>query len=427
VIAALLAITVSLAACGPTAGRGGDATTGPSATPKAAHLPTLLAYDITGDNGGTSTGVGNLAAFDPTTGHMRWRQTVPAPTSQPIVGESALYITQASDAANGGASASPASNGNGYSENLEALSLGNGAPLWSVTLNNQIGPIAERQGVLYASAPFADFEHPVPVGLVVAFDAANGAQRWATRLTAGAISGEVFTPSAIFILATNPFGANGQATAAVVALRPSDGHILWTTPQPNVAHAQTQLLADGGRVYVVAAPSNTTSPVASAQIDALDGGSGRGLWSQAYDNVITHVAVVATNGALYLPLAPPSPGEMVTALRGSDGSTQWSAPVNAAIYTLVVSQGAVYVNGITGDTNQSKLYAFALNGAPQWNIMLSEGFVFKATANAQTLYLAATPRYGTASNALEARAAARGALEWRQTITGSVSSLALTA
>lgn len=295
------------------------------------------------------------------------------------------------------------------------------------TLNNQFTPIAEQQGVLYTFASSLSFAHPVPPGLVVAFNATTGAQLWATPVAIGTVMNIMMVSGVLFIeSSTAPFET--QHTFSIVAMRPSDGHILWNSPQPAVISSISQMLFDSERLYLIAGPPNQPNPlgaVQTTQIVALDQATGRREWGRSYDNVVSHVAVVIGNDVICLALALPNGSEAVTAISDRDGSIFWTRDISDTIEALAAGPNAVYVDTL-GNTLNGQLFAYALlSGDPLWNIALVNQYIPFVYIASGVIYIATANDSAGDTSTLDARNASTGALLWRLGVTGEVLSMAL--
>jgi len=378
-----------------------------------------------------------VTALTATTGKVRWRQSGDITGASLVTGDGALYVAVTNGSPNVDLptpSVTPRPFAPG--ETLQAIRLDNGATRWNVTLNNQFIPFAERRGVLYTYVLSANAQVPISHSLVVAFNANTGAQLWATALT-GTISGQplLAQDSLAIIMASAPDANNGnQMTPSAVSLRLSDGHVLWTITGSERVGPSAQTLTDGGLLYSIGpsvAPADPNATIMTYQIRAFNLATGQLQWTQTYPDVGLAPMVVAKGVICFL--AFPTGGASLNAIRGSDGARLWSVPVASTSGELAISQSAIEVMSgqLSGAPVRGQVSAYALaTGATMWRATIAEGLATDATATDGALYLATTVIDNAGApdtSAAEARNATTGALEWRQPITGSVSSLTLSA
>jgi outer membrane assembly lipoprotein YfgL len=144
-------------------------------------------------------------------------------------------------------------------------------------------------------------------GTVVALDAASGREQWRAGVGAPLAAG---------------VGSDGTTSAVVtranevVAL--AGGRVLWRQPLP--AQAFTAPLVAGGRVFVLAGDRSVT---------ALDGQTGRRLWSQSRPGeplVLRQAGVILAVGDTLVV----GQGGRLAGLNPLNGSVRWEAPIATA-------------------------------------------------------------------------------------------------
>lgn len=108
-----------------------------------------------------------------------------------------------------------------YIDQLSALNVTTGAPLWTTQIVDRLTKIIEYHGVLYANAfTFANDQE----NYVLAFDAATGKQLWQTTLAAPTSAVEYV--DTVFAMNQGVLFAAFKGNA-LFALQASDGRLLW--------------------------------------------------------------------------------------------------------------------------------------------------------------------------------------------------------
>jgi len=140
-------------------------------------------------------------------------------------------------------------------------------------------------------------------GLYYALDPKTGDLLWQTQVGPGSSMGGMQWGSAsdgqrIYVQVTNyfqqptPMGTNAGYWAA---LDPATGAVLWRSGDPNGSFAMGAVTAANGVVYV---PSMSSNSAADPTMLALDGASGRPLWSFAAGSSVIAGASIA-DGVVY--------------------------------------------------------------------------------------------------------------------------------
>jgi outer membrane protein assembly factor BamB len=142
--------------------------------------------------------------------------------------------------------------------------------------------------------------------------------------------------------------ATSPVKVTVVAMSASTGQQLWqssliTLPAENVGDAR--IVSGGSTLYVsISAPQtqgpNVTSAKGNGRIIAVDAEKGKVRWTAGIDGAIIQHLTTAANGDLYMQV-----DNQVEALNGMTGRRLWSASTdtNYQLTQLVVTKGAVYV------------------------------------------------------------------------------------
>ena len=131
------------------------------------------------------------------------------------------------------------------------------------------------------------------------------------------------------------------ATLTVEAMHTSNGQSVWQTPMLtgilDLSMQNTTIVSAGSMIFVTV--SKVQEGGQKGQVIALDAHDGQVLWKSTLDGARI-LQSVAANGALYLKV-----DERVEALDGSSGKHLWSAPTDANYHigALVPTDKALYV------------------------------------------------------------------------------------
>ena len=224
-----------------------------------------------------------------------------------------------------------------------AFSAATSAPLWKCHLfAQQAGVFAVSGGVVYVgnalqAAPF------------YALSAATGKVLWQMN-PPGAIGFKVLVQDGVVFAESQSAGLH----YTLMALRGSDGHVLWQDAQ-SPALQLSELLGTGtGVVYIRQALGQDPDFPSSSKLLALDAGSGRVLWTAtlAGSDGAAASAPVENNGVLYVETSRGG----VYALRANSGVQLWhiAGPQGAipgspyVILRPIVANGLVYAGGFEG-------------------------------------------------------------------------------
>jgi outer membrane protein assembly factor BamB len=254
---------------------------------------------------------------------------------------------------------------------VHALDAASGAKRWSTQTDGAIDGAAAGVGDLVLTATEA--------GTAYALDARTGAVAWKTTLPAGVTRSVTASAGTVFV------GAKGM----LVALRLSDGSILWQAPVATTGDCGTPTVADG--LVFDSTGLDGTDPAAKGVV-ALDAATGAVRWRyasptqrQAYTPGVrdgrafvvaedgTVVALDAATGAVVwttktgavneaLPALAgglvyvPTNGHTLVTLDAATGAMGWQAPIMGVPYAPVVAHGLVLVG-----TSVGVLYAIGGN------------------------------------------------------------------
>jgi len=287
--------------------------------------------------------------------------------------------------------------------------------------------------------------------LVLAYNAATGAQRWvASPLADGSIAqfqAVAVSPDSMTVYITGRldfFGGHAAKSYDTIALNAATGATKWNTNTkfpPHVFHTITSIAVspDGSTVFI-AGSSGTV---------AYDAATGAQLWldayKQAYDRSRVSLAVSPDSATVYVTSGSNAPGSVphywTAALDATTGARVWQATyhgpgTNAGTTAIALSPdgSAVYVTGSVGQASGLNEYATigydAATGHQLWLANYRTAKVddnatgLAVSADGSTVYVTGTSiaNYNTpADYATVAYRASRGAQLWsaRYAVTGA--------
>ena len=169
--------------------------------------------------------------------------------------------------------------------------------------------------------------------------------------------------------------ATGGPAATVVALRPSDGAVLWQY-QPQ------------GIIQQFTAGSGFVSFFIDGALVTLRGSDGTRLWQQGFQGYAARSLKIA-DGVVYIDDAQQSSTfQEVLALRGSDGTRLWQQSVEQGQQQLLAVDSAGAYLSITDANNNESLKALrASDGTLLWQKSLNNANGLTVLADDDTLYL----------------------------------------
>ncbi|MEV4378571.1 PQQ-binding-like beta-propeller repeat protein [Streptosporangium sp. NPDC049644] len=204
-------------------------------------------------------------------------------------------------------------------------------------------------------------------GRLVALDAATGRMRWSRRIDV--YSDLVVAAGRLYVWTRNPAWS---VSAEVVALNGASGKRLWSfqpegdvlNPDPVLVGEVVHVGSDHGMVY------------------ALDATSGAQKWRLRAGGGQDHTHLVRAGGVVY---AASTDGE-VHALEGSSGKVRWSSGLDGPVdFRPVVAGGAVYLGNKDGTTyaldaaTGTRLWSFQTEGDRpgfKWDVAVAQGLVY---------------------------------------------------
>ena len=329
----------------------------------------------------------------PKPGTLLWR-------SQPLVnGESVLGLVPA-----GGVICV----GDGFG-NIYGLNAASGRTLWRRTFrDNSSGylPLAAAGGRVFA----------VGSGRVAALSAATGQQLWSVP-AAGVEPGFPPRLPTYFVVYTTGVVCVLDARGNVAGLDPRTGRTMWHRPPPRSAGFAAGAAADNGVLYA----AETTG---KGGVTALDVRTGRLRWAAPAPSVASTLLVLDSVIA-GTPTASPSydAGQLTFALDKATGRPLWRANFDTQTYSSIAGEGdRVYVHvdllagAVTEGTAISALAA--RSGRRLWRD------TFPSQSTGGTIAAAGGLLYaGFREGILRALSPATGAVIWRRSTSGEVTSI----
>lgn len=242
-----------------------------------------------------------IAALNPATGRRRWRFELPDSKGLPSVSltaedNDAVYATGLTAV------------GGKPRFYILAIDVANGERRWAAYFppSAAIGPLSAGDGIVCALSGMSP-------GRLIALDARTGSHKWTTKagvapplradIANGVICGSVATES---------------NTSSVVALRVSDGSVLWNV---DVGGNLLGTVSDGHTAYASTSdgPSQDGMP---GDLVALDARTGKTLWKRHYPSG-PPAGLVPTGAVLY---AATGTGDL-HAMNATTGSVLWSRKI----------------------------------------------------------------------------------------------------
>jgi outer membrane protein assembly factor BamB len=348
----------------------------------AAHAGDMLYVgSVQVGSGGSPTG--KLTGLFASTGQAHWQVSVPSARAVPLAASSDAVYTQIVDTR----SAPP-------QITLEEQRANDGTPLWSDAQSASANPLAtlgDNALYLFTVNPAVPTATTPPTYALVAVNAHDGKTLWQLALQSPPTTGSApLLDGGVLYLAEQYFAAPGQAsspTSTILAVRASDGKVLWhaAPPEPgaagnvvvsgglvcfgydlvdgsggglaalhaadgslawhvSVAGAPLQLAAGNGMLF--AQDTSQSDQAVTASLHAYDAGTGKTVFDRPFPalpgqllpNGGGPVPQVA-GGAIYLVdaavssqagAAPAQPQliTLVMALRVNDGSLEWSRAID---------------------------------------------------------------------------------------------------
>ena len=354
----------------------------------------------------------DLYAVRLSNGRMLWRQRFgPQDGVFPLADERVLYL--------GSGSEQPGGQGR-----IAALRASDGQVIWRSALQaGAVVPLVASGNAVFVEAlsPATDAVPPYQPDAIEALRASDGALLWKVPETSGAWA--TLGNGVLYLTPIIQGATPSQTTYLLVALDTSTGKLLWqiTLPRPQ-SYYQAAVLSNG---VLFMTPQQTTlhgSTPATALL-AVRASNGQVLWQATTPGLARGSPVVVADGAVcYLADAPFSPASGIVALHTQDGSLSWQFfSQSSQPFLLLPSGGVLYALSETLQTTsyQERLDAYAMSdGSHLSRIPLpsSDGLGLMQVADGVFYGVVDTPN-ATAALVISLKAS-DGSLNWRYQIAG---------
>ena len=257
----------------------------------------------------SSSGNGRLYAFGAATGTQLWTTLLSAgPVNPPTMQNGLIYVA----------------NEGGSNPGIYALDAVTGAKIWDAAIATPQAlqaPAVANEIVYVGGDP--------PANTVFAYDAVSGALMWSA---AAAIDRSATVANGLVYW--------GNSSGVIRALDAISGKSAWTrlTAPTSGTVGSSPVMADG-TLYVAA----------SNKIFALDGSTGKPVWSTSLSGTVFSASPAVANGVVFVCFDSSTAG-VVQALDAAKGTLLWSGtlPLNEGFSSPVVAHGVLCVGGSSG-------------------------------------------------------------------------------
>jgi serine/threonine protein kinase/outer membrane protein assembly factor BamB len=352
----------------------------------------------------------SVYAFRAGDGRLRWRHALPCPLSAPVAADSGTIYAYTVPCKHGGSTLYALRTSDGallWQAPLATpwvASPAGGAPIPGH------GPVpVAAHGVLYlGSGNFESGTYPSPgFSAVDALSASDGHRLWHAQFAGlgGAPAPLLIGGVVCFVEPEEQVSSAIPANLVgleVYGLSAQDGHVLWQSsavdPSSTWSSTYFSLVTDGTVLYLEFAQSNFNSPWSQQYVVlALRGSDGHVLWQQPQLPGLG--SVVVTDGKLFgvaTPFDRSAPGTPF-ALQASTGNVLWDVDSARSSGAAITMAGG---NVILGTTDGSVIALRPSDGHTLWQARVTGGAVYDLTANAVTVYVSSVGGYLDAFDAL---------------------------
>jgi len=238
---------------------------------------------------------------------------------------------------------------------IAALRTSDGKTLWTTPPVGQFfapgqlfSPVVSNGTVYAESLEIGDptgRTPPTPTTSIIAWRASDGTQLWKHVLGAGVVpsgpGGLTASAHAVYTATTvaSP-GPSGPPSGAIIALDPASGMQQWRADASGVVQG---LFATESAVYAAALSFNPLIPSSppTATMSAYGPSDGKQIWTHPVLNGILQGHFEATSSSIYLPVISkgggPEPAGVFDALSATDGSVQWTSPIDGYLSTWLAA------------------------------------------------------------------------------------------
>ena len=317
--------------------------------------------------GQSRAGQVTLHTVDARDGTERWQTTLNGVfQGQPLLADGLVVVAvdlfQTSSAADGPA-ATPRSNGDARPGLVLALDAATGAERW----RRSLGPVGTQDPMYHDGVIYLMDNVGTPYGL----DIRTGEIVW-SGVNIPPVGGDAFSPYGVTFSSVAIAGNRlivSSASGYTYAYRLDGDDVAWVWPDPSTTDPNQVVatnvaglgpVVSDGRVFLVAADSPSASSVVAVDLD-----SGTELWRQPAGERQFQPGLIATSAGIVLDVTDAYPGSTIQALSADRGETLWTLsttqPVNQA---PTIAGDLAYVAGGDGTVT-----AYGLrDGQPVWQI-----------------------------------------------------------
>lgn len=328
------------------------------------------------DSIGGYTGV--LQKLDARSGGLAWQFPVTGSPSPATVAGDTVYLT--------------AMGRYQQDSQLFALNAATGATRWRYTTSAQLGG-EDPRNIEQGLAPIVSGSLVSVVSTIrdyrgfaiqsaLTLDSATGKPRWS--YSTGGIAGAPLVAGATLYISASVSSGN-SSDSSVMALRMSDGKLLWRRPAP-AGHGLVSGMAfvagaGGSGARLLVTETHDPIPTPGAELVALAPADGRTLWTTAVGQNAAGSPLLVDGLALVRVVkeaTPPTsgPGEIqMVAVQPTDGHIRWRQVIgdwpDFGGNVLGIAGGSVFTLVTTYSDNAPHVYLLALrgsDGARQWQI-----------------------------------------------------------
>ena len=371
---------------------------------------------------------GSIMALRASDGKTLWNTTVGVLPATPIISNNVVY-TIALDATK---------NAHKW---IYALNAGDGQQLWRTditTISAFANYLQLVDGVLYLRSNTFCFDS-CSTAYLLAVRASDGKVLWHLAFDGGiSLDPVIIANGLLYMSIPKRYQAdNSTIPEQLVALSLQDGHQVWSIQG---LYSQ-ELVAQKGVLYGTLTLGDVNSTAGPAFEVALDGQSGKQLWRVPTDVTSTLRLVDATS--LYVSSDPRdevhhTDQNYLMALRLSDGSRQWQVPIGgnfgiqAGDNKTLYGSAIIYTSNAQGQVSKTTVIAFALDantGKNHWSMPFT-GSSTNPSVIGGILAVIGNVCYLNIQNSdgstLMALNAQTGTLLWQANISGTISGVTAT-
>jgi outer membrane protein assembly factor BamB len=409
-------------------------TAAPTATPANQGRGSLYVFTFTKSASGAPTATTN--ALDLARGATRWQKQADGDIVGVAATSGAIYLGEVQ----------VTQNGQGGTPNATLIALdSSGGVHWKKTLaSSVIAPLAATSDTVFSATQTISASGMPSPSVIEALHASDGSLVWRAPQT-GAVSGQwaTLTSDTLYVVASSlSKAASGGVTFSLVALDPSNGKARWSLTLQSAPTFGSQLTVESGIIYLAEQYFESGQQQApTSVILAVRASDGKVVWQASPPEPGAAGNVVVTAGMVcYGYQSVNGPGGGLIGLRASDGQLAWQDTVTSDVgpVNLAAADGLLYTQDSTKTPTAlaSTLHAYdARTGKTVFNrpfpslpaqIVASGGTPPLIAGGVVYLTLQAVPEQASTAEAgppgltvVLALSAHDGSLVWDRTLNGS--------